>query len=118
MGSVLQLRNCVCGGWREPLEGRAQFTYFVQRQEWVKIGRTNNLAARLAALRSNASSVRIPSAMRTDAPLNLQFVIEGDVEHGMHRYFARWHVTGEWFLARPVLSDLLVNWSPGMEETG
>lgn len=70
--------------------------YFIQAEVlgYIKIGWTENLAARLASLRQGS-----PVPLR---PLGAAWGTK-EMEHGLHRVFAEERVHGEWFLPSPVL---------------
>lgn len=76
------------------------YTYLVQRQEWVKIGATNNPRRRLSELARPTwvKHLLSPDEMDWQAPLTVLALLEEDVEHTMHRAFRHLHVIGEWFL--------------------
>lgn len=110
-----RLRRCpVCRGalydGRNDAEGT--LTYAVQRQGWVKIGRTAQLEVRLRILRLNgpngAGMVRHPAAMDYGAPLLLLRTWDGDLEHDLHVRFRADHAAGEWFLPGPELRAFLL----------
>lgn len=91
-------RRCqVCGG---ALSVTCTHTYVVQRQGWVKIGASSNLARRVSELRRPVWTKHLisPQDMDWDEPLIVHGVIEGDVEHQLHQRFAAAHITGEWFM--------------------
>lgn len=89
------------------LPPRPTLTYVVQRQQWVKIGKTAvSIEARLYALRLRKPGVRCPADMDLAAPLELRHTITGDVEDELHARFAEYRVAGEWFIAGPVLAGL------------
>lgn len=69
--------------------------YFVRNRERVKIGVTTDVSARLSALKTS-----------TPDDLRLLAVQEGDraTEQGLHRRFAEFRLSGEWFtLSRDIL---------------
>lgn len=97
-------RSCpVCGGaWSLPVRA-GTVTYAVQRQGWVKIGKTANLPRRLMHLRlgvrpDHSCWVTLPAGMDPGEPLILLGVWRGDREHQLHVRFADEHAAGEWFL--------------------
>lgn len=82
-------------------------TYVVQRQDWVKIGRTTDLTTRLAALREPGCKTAMPLGMVITEPLVLLATYDGgDMERLMHRWYSEHRVAGEWFHAAPVLADM------------
>lgn len=90
-------RRCtVCGC---ALSREHEYTYIVQRQVWVKIGATNLPRRRINELNRPAwrQHILYPVGMDWHAPLTVHAVVGGDVEHELHREFARFHVAGEWF---------------------
>lgn len=90
-------RRCeVCG---QALSAVHTHTYVVQRQVWIKIGSTNKPRRRINELRRPAWAKHIlhPPGMDWGLPLITHAVILGDTEHQLHRRFAEFHVTGEWF---------------------
>jgi hypothetical protein len=103
-----RLRRCpVCGG---SLSVTASTTYVLQRQGWVKIGKTSNLPERLGVLRRSTPGcvTKHPDEMDWTEPLLVLLVIDGDVEHDLHERFASDYVTGEWFLPGPTLRAWLL----------
>lgn len=88
-------RRTVCSGISSPPKG---VTYFVERQGWVKIGKTTQrVERRVKALARRAPGILCPDCMDMLAPLVLLGVIREDVEHTLHQRFAQCHVIGEWF---------------------
>lgn len=89
----------VCNG---ALSVTATHTYVVQRQGWVKIGKTSQIDVRLRILRLNgpngAGMVAHPETMDYGEPLILLRLIDGDVEHALHQRWAHCHARGEWFM--------------------
>lgn len=85
------------------------YTYVVQRQVWIKIGATNKPRRRLNELARPAwrQHVLYPVGMDWHSPLVTLAVIGGDVEHEMHREFARFHAEGEWFTDCSPIRDWL-----------
>lgn len=77
-----------------PRRASGLMTYFVREMPDgpVKIGFTNDVARRFAALRT--SSAR---------PLALLAVLSGNHEREMHARFASWRIRGEWFAPAPEL---------------
>lgn len=73
-----------------------QVVYFVERQGFIKIGTTQNLAARLAALDRGDSA--IPGM--TINPVTVLAVMSGGrpVEQAVHALFEHLRYDGEWFL--------------------
>lgn len=73
-----------------------QIVYFVERHGFVKIGTTQNLAARLASLDRGDSA--IPGMMI--APVAVLAVMPGGrpVERAIHALFEHLRYDGEWFL--------------------
>lgn len=80
------------------------FTYLIQCGEYVKIGRSCDVQARLATLQTGCphdltllGSFKVPHAV--------------DVESALHQIYARFRKRGEWFLLRadmiPVLYDFV-----------
>lgn len=96
-------RSCpVCRGpWNLPSRPET-VTYAVQREGWVKIGKTAQLDVRLRILRLNgpngAGMVSHPAAMDYGQPLLLLHTWPGDVEHPLHVRWRDRHAAGEWFL--------------------
>jgi hypothetical protein len=74
-------------------------TYVVQRQDWVKIGATNNPRRRLSELSRPTWSKHLlsPDGMDWEAPLVALVIVEEDLEHRLHRMVRHLHVVGEWF---------------------
>jgi hypothetical protein len=90
-------RRCaVCGC---ALSVTYEYTYVVQRQDWVKIGATNLPRRRLNELARPAwrKHVLHPKGMDWNSPLKVLAVVGGDVEHELHKEFSDSHDTGEWF---------------------
>jgi hypothetical protein len=92
----LRRRCTVCLG---ALSVTHHWTYVVQRQWWVKIGATSNVRRRINELSRPAWTQHLisPAGMDWTEPLTTLRVIEGDVEHQLHREWADRHVAGEWF---------------------
>lgn len=98
-------RRCmVCGC---ALSVTYEYTYVVQRQGWVKIGATNLPRRRLNELARPAwrKHVLSPAGMDWYSPLTVHAVIGGDIEHELHKEFARFHVKGEWFVDNAGIRD-------------
>lgn len=109
-------RSCpVCGGaWntRTPTAGGV-LTYAIQRQQWVKIGKTTDLEQRLRDLRrltrpGGGVMVTIPAGMDHRAPLVVVNTWLGDYEHPLHLRYADHHAAGEWFTTDRALRRELV----------
>lgn len=102
--SAYRRRRCpVClGPLRIPNQAQQWVTYAVQREGWVKIGKTSQLAVRLRVLRLNgpngAGMVKHPEAMDYGAPLVLVSLWPEDIEHELHVEYRDDHVIGEWFV--------------------
>lgn len=100
-------RSCpVCGGaWSLPRRP-GTVTYAVQRQGWVKIGKTADLPRRLMHLRlgvrpDHSCWVTMPAGMDPAEPLILLRTWRGDREHQLHVRFSGDHAAGEWFRPSP-----------------
>jgi hypothetical protein len=87
--------------------GRQVVTYIVQREAWVKIGRTANLPVRLVELARFDSKVLVPVDMDMNQPLITLAVLDHDVEDVLHEEFAPCRVIGEWFLPDPDMKQWL-----------
>lgn len=97
----------VCGGSAERAHLRSTTTtYAFRRDGWVKIGRAQDVDARIHALTVHPFSVKFPPGMRSDGDARLLATWPGDLEHELHWTFRDHHVTGEWFLADPVVRAL------------
>jgi hypothetical protein len=72
----------------------------MQRQGWVKIGKSKHPETRLKELRAinRQCYIQTPHEMDCAEPIFMLFVLEGDTEHALHERFAVCHVRGEWFL--------------------
>lgn len=90
-------RCITCG---QPRTGPWGDTYVMQRQGWVKIGRSKHPLTRLKELRALNRQCYIitPDAMDCAEPIYLLAVIPGDHEHALHERFAACYAAGEWFL--------------------
>jgi hypothetical protein len=102
-----RLRHCrVCGGTLKQPPGQ---TYVMQRQGFVKIGKSKHPATRLKELRAINRQCYIitPAAMDCTEPIFLLFTLPDDMEHALHERFARCHVEGEWFLPDTDMRDWL-----------
>lgn len=98
-------RRCVvCGG---ALSLDFAHTYVVQRQCWIKIGATNKPRRRLGELARPAwrRHILYPVGMDWHEPLVVHAVLDGDIEHEMHKAFARFHAEGEWFVLSPTINE-------------
>lgn len=75
-----------------------EYVYFVRGGDWVKIGRSTDVIARVRDL-------------QTTSPLDLRIavIVHGDnrLESRLHRRFASLHIRGEWFRCEPPLSSLI-----------
>jgi hypothetical protein len=112
--SAYRRRRCpVCRG---ALSVTATHTYVVQRQGWVKIGKTSQIDTRLRVLRLNgpngAGMVAHPEAMDYGQPLILLALVEGDLEHQWHMDWRACHAAGEWFLPDSAMRDWLKKLCP------
>lgn len=99
-------RQCrVCKG---ALSRKYPFTYLVSRQQWIKIGGTNNPRRRINELSRLdwAQYVLWPEGMDWTRPVARLLVVEQEWEHELHIQFAEYHVTGEWFL----MNQVIWNW--------
>lgn len=116
--SEYRFRHCrVCGAWRaftpKGHRGRREpaplYTYVMQRQGWVKVGKSIHPEVRLKELRAINRQCYIitPDAMDCTEPLLLLHVFDGDTEHDLHERFAAEHVTGEWFMPIADMRDWL-----------
>lgn len=81
---------------RDARQVHDQVVYFVERHGFVKIGTTQNLPARLAALDRGDSAI----AGMTINPVALLAVMPGgrQVEQAIHALFEHLRYDGEWFL--------------------
>jgi hypothetical protein len=82
-------------------------TYVMQRQDWVKIGRSKHPETRLKELRAIGRQKYIitPAEMDCTQEITLLFVLPGDTEHELHERFADCHVLGEWFLPNDAMTE-------------
>lgn len=101
--SAYRLRACpVCAGSLSLAVRPGTVTYVVQRQGWVKIGKTSQLDVRLRVLRlhgpNGAGMVKHPPGMTYAEPLILLRTFAGDVEHDLHERWQDDHAGGEWFM--------------------
>lgn len=108
-----RLRRCpVCRGnlndGRNDREGTV--TYAMQRQGWVKIGRSYQPEVRRKVLSMPSPGCRVlcPDAMEWAEPIVLLRTWDGDLEHDLHLRFRDDHVAGEWFLPGPELRAFLL----------
>lgn len=70
--------------------------YLLVSGDKVKIGTTSNLVSRVKALRTSNPEARIA------------LVLNGNksTESALHAKYAKYRISGEWFLSNPVLTDL------------
>lgn len=76
------------------------FTYVMQRQGWVKIGKSYQPEVRRKVLSMPSPGCRVvaPERMEWAEPIITILLIDGDVEHELHLRWAANHAGGEWFL--------------------
>jgi hypothetical protein len=97
---------------------RPHYVYFLRahtlKQDAVKIGTTTDPSSRMAALKCD--NTKHPTWVReAGARLTLYGWVNGDqeLEKALHRAFADYRITGEWFdmtLTRASIDDLLTSW--------
>lgn len=107
-----RLRRCpVCGGTLAQTHRRhgtdPVFTYLMQRQGWVKIGKSYQPETRRKVLSMPSPGCRVicPEEMDWAEPIVTIRLIAGDSEHELHERFAACHVAGEWFLPNTDMRD-------------
>jgi hypothetical protein len=89
-------RGVALDSLRDARQLHDQVVYFVERHGFVKIGTTQNLAARIASI--DRGSAAIPGMTLT--PVSVLAVMPGGhaVERAIHALFEHLRYDGEWFL--------------------
>ena len=96
-GFVMRLRRPSKQGQRE------QGAYFIQCEEFVKIGYSNHIGKRLQTFRMG-----VPFTARILAIIPCaSMTLAQSVERELHRIYEPQHVRGEWFTLAPPLSDFI-----------
>lgn len=97
--SAYRRKRCVvCGGSLSQRTGG--YTYIMRRQNWLKIGYSNEPARRLKELaRPEWASkyIVMPERMDVNRQLLLSAAFAGDDEHAWHQMWRDFHDVGEWF---------------------